>query len=76
MCVNNQTMTNREKLIELRARLGFTQTDAANFLAKKTKRPCSLRTVQSWEAPPEQVSARGCPDWAIELLLEMAEKTA
>ena len=69
-------MTNREKLLELRARLGLTQTGVAEFIAKKTKRPCALRTVQAWEAPEDKDSARPCPDWAIGLLEDAAAKAA
>ncbi len=69
-------MTNREKLLDLRARLGWTQTEIAEFLARKTKRPCALRTVQAWEGSPEKETSRACPDWAIELLEAAAEKAA
>lgn len=62
--------SNRELLRELRQQLGMTETQVAQFLAKKTKRPCSLRTVQAWTNDPEKKSARTCPNWAIELLQE------
>lgn len=65
---------NRERLIELRARLNFTQTQAAEILASRTHRPCSLRTVQSWEGPVDASSTRTCPDWCIEILTKEAEK--
>lgn len=64
------TRSNRELLPELRQQLGMTETDVAQFLAKKTKRPCSLRTVQSWTNNPDTKHARNCPNWAIELLQE------
>ena len=65
-------MTNREKLIKLRARLNLTQTAVAELLEARTRRPCKLRTVQSWEAPETAASRRQCPDWVIVLLEEVA----
>ena len=65
--------TNREKLVDLRTRLGMTQTEAANFLEEKTMRPCKLRTVQAWESDPALGSARPAPDWAVKLLTDEAE---
>jgi hypothetical protein len=69
-------MTNREKLLGLRTRLGWTRNEVAEFLARRTKRPCALRTVQAWEGPPEKETSRPCPDWAIELLEAAATKAA
>ncbi|WP_247391727.1 hypothetical protein [Ralstonia pseudosolanacearum] len=68
-----KTPTNREQLVELRHRLGMTQTEVANFLEEKTMRPCKLRTVQAWESDPALGSARTTPDWAVKLLAKEAE---
>ncbi len=60
--------SNQQKLLALRARLGMTQSQVAQFLSEQTRRPCALRTVQAWEASEDKVSARPCPGWAIDLL--------
>lgn len=65
---------NHEKIKDLRARLGMTQTEVAEFLAVKTMRPCTLRTVQAWESPPSLSSARNAPDWAVKMLSVEVEK--
>jgi len=67
-----KTLTNREKLVDLRHRLGMTQTEVATFLETRTERPCKLRTVQAWESDPALGSARPAPDWAVKLLTEEA----
>jgi len=59
---------NRKKFTKLIEQSGFTQAAVAELLAKETKRPCSLRTLQSWLSDKE--SARPCPDWPIEVLGE------
>jgi hypothetical protein len=61
-------MTNREKLIKLRKQLNLTQIGLAELIAKKTNRPCALRTAHAWEADPSIMSSRPCPDWVIEIL--------
>lgn len=66
------TQTNRERLKDLRTRMGMTQTEVANFLAGKTMRPCTLRTVQAWESDPSLSSARSAPDWAVKILSDEA----
>jgi len=63
-----------ERIKDLRTRLGMTQTEVAKFLAAKTMRPCTLRTVQAWESPPSLSSARNAPDWAVTMLSAEAEK--
>lgn len=65
---------NHERIKDLRSRLGMTQTEVAQFLAAKTKRPCTLRTVQAWESPPSLSSARSAPDWAVNMLSAEAKK--
>ncbi len=57
-----------ERIKDLRTRLGMTQTEVAKFLADKTMRPCTLRTVQAWESPPSLSSARNAPEWAVQML--------
>lgn len=69
-----KNMTNRQKLISVRKKLGLTQTGIAELLAAKTKRPCALRTVQAWEADPALDSSRPCPDWALALLEQQDPK--
>lgn len=61
---------NRGKLIAFRDTYHLTQTRVAEILATTTKRPCSVRIVQAWEASADKKSARPCPDWAITVLDE------
>lgn len=65
---------NREKLIELINSHDITRKQVANFIEVETKRPCSWRAVQSWVADPDKVSARTCPDWAIDALQSALQK--
>lgn len=65
---------NREKLIELINSNDITRKQVANFIEVETKRPCSWRAVQSWVAEPDKISARQCPDWAIEALTNALKK--
>jgi hypothetical protein len=60
--------TNRAKLLEFREKHELTQTAVAVKIAEATKRPCSLRIVQAWEAAPSLPSARACPNWVLEVL--------
>jgi hypothetical protein len=69
-------MTNREKLIKLRGQLNLTQLGVAELIAKKTGRPCSMRTAHAWEADPSIGSSRPCPDWAIEILEKALQKAS
>jgi hypothetical protein len=59
---------NSKRFLHLRLEAGITQSEAAQFIADYTKRPCALRTVQSWETPWDKSSARTCPDWAVAAL--------
>ena len=63
-----------QAFIALRKGLNLTQTEAAEAIAKKTLRPCALRTVQAWEAQPTQKSARPCPVWALSIMQAIASK--
>ncbi|WP_157896865.1 hypothetical protein [Acidovorax carolinensis] len=72
--LNNQKITNRERLKALREALNLTQTGVAQLLAAKTMRPCTLRTVQAWEANPAHMSARNCPDWVVEILTKVEQQ--
>ena len=67
-------MLNQEQFLKLRERAGITQTQAAQYIAEHTMRPCALRTVQAWEAPSDRSSARPCPDWAIAALEAILKK--
>lgn len=61
-------MSNREALRSLIDRASISQGMAAEYIAKETKVPCSERSVRSWLADTALVSARPCPDWALEAL--------
>lgn len=57
-----------QAFIALRKGLDMTQTEAAAAIAKRSMRPCALRTVQAWEAKADHKSARPCPPWAVTIL--------
>lgn len=58
----------RSKLIAFREDYGFTQPQLADLIANATRRPCSTRIIQAWEAPADCKSARTCPDWVVAIL--------
>lgn len=64
-----------QAFIALRKGLNLTQTEAAEAIAKKTLRPCALRTVQAWEAKADHKSARPCPPWAVTILQTLMSKS-
>ena len=47
---------------------GKSSRHIANLLTRVTGDPLSARTVQSWSAAPELVSARPCPGWVLYIL--------
>ncbi len=47
---------------------GKSSRHIASLLTRVTGDPLSARTVQSWSASPELVSARPCPGWALYIL--------
>lgn len=49
-------------------RHGKTPRHIAILLARVTGDRLSARTVQSWSASPELVSARPCPGWVLYIL--------
>lgn len=53
----------------------ITQKDCARILTVAARRPCNLRTVQSWLAGPQTASARSCPDWALGLIKNYRART-
>jgi hypothetical protein len=63
-------MTNQEMLRELLEKADISQAEAAALIAKKTKRPCSVRSVRAWLADASLSSARTCPEWAVQVLKE------
>jgi hypothetical protein len=67
-------MTNREKYLELLEQSGITQVESATLIAEQTQRPCAARTVRAWLADPATLSARPCPDWAVEALERRLKK--
>jgi hypothetical protein len=70
-------MGNHKSLADLIQAAKITRKEAALYIADETKRPCSLRSVQSWLANTETPSARPCPEWAVSALesrLRLLEK--
>lgn len=59
---------NKIRLKKLMLMHGKTSSHVASLLARVTGDPLSARTVQSWGASPELVSARPCPGWALYIL--------
>lgn len=58
----------QEKLRALIEQAGITQDQAAELIAKQTKRPCSVRTVRAWLADKGKSSARPCQEWGVQAL--------
>jgi hypothetical protein len=64
----HDSMTNRDRYLQLLALSKITQVESANLIAAQIQRPCAPRTVRAWLATPGSASARPCPDWAVEAL--------
>lgn len=67
-------MINAEKFRAICEVANISQREAAELITTYTHRPCSLRTVRSWLAPKGKMSARPCPEWALEALAKMVVK--
>ena len=59
---------NKNRLKKLMNLYGKSSRHIASLLTRVTGDPLSARTVQSWSASPELVSARPCPGWALYIL--------
>ena len=59
---------NKVRLKKLMRLHGKTSRHIAILLARVTGDSLSARTVQSWSASSELVSARPCPGWALYIL--------
>ena len=59
---------NKVRLKKLMNMHGKTSRHIAMLLARVTGDRLSARTVQSWSASPDLVSARPCPGWALYIL--------
>lgn len=59
---------NKSRLKKLMIMHGKTSRHIAALLERVTGDPLSARTVQSWSASPDLVSARPCPGWALYIL--------
>ena len=64
----NEIERNKMRLKKLMLRHGKTSRHIAVLLARVTGDRLSARTVQSWSASPELVSARPCPGWVLYIL--------
>jgi len=56
---------NQKEFREILAKYGITQAQAAALITKETSKNIKLRTLRTWLAAPEAVSAKPCPIWAI-----------
>ena len=63
-----EILRNKIRLKKLMHSHGKTSRHIAVLLSRVTGDPLSARTVQSWGASPELVSARPCPGWALYIL--------
>lgn len=63
-----ETLRNKIRLKKLMRSHGKTSRHIANLLSTVTGDPLSARTVQSWGASPDLVSARPCPGWVLYIL--------
>ena len=64
----NDIERNKQRLKKLMLLHGKSSRHIALLLARVTGDPLSARTVQSWSASSELVSARPCPGWALYIL--------
>jgi hypothetical protein len=64
---------NRARMRELCALAG-SQAEAANLIAKHTRRPCSVNAVKSWTCAADSTRARTCHQWAIDALEKQLKK--
>lgn len=61
-------MDNNKKLRRVITQNRLTQKKAAEIISKESGDKVAWRTVQSWLAEPDRISARRCPGWAIKML--------
>lgn len=59
---------NKNRLKKLMNLYGKSSRHIANLITRVTGDSLSARTVQSWSAAPELVSARPCPGWVLYIL--------
>ena len=63
-----EILRNKIRLKKLMHSHGKTSRHIAVLLSRVTGDTLSARTVQSWGASPELVSARPCPGWVLYIL--------
>ena len=63
-----EMLRNKIRLKKLMNSHGKTSRHIAILLTRVTGDSLSARTVQSWGASPELVSARPCPGWVLYIL--------
>jgi hypothetical protein len=56
---------NQKEFREILAKHGITQAQTAALITEETSRSIKVRTLRTWLANPEAVSAKPCPLWAI-----------
>jgi hypothetical protein len=75
-----ERLKNQKEFREILEKYGITQAQAAILITEETSRNIKLRTLRTWLASPDAVSAKPCPQWAIVALkkatmgLEVAEQ--
>jgi predicted XRE-type DNA-binding protein len=72
--IDPESLKNQQDLREIINTLGITQSQAAALITKETLRKVSTRTVRTWLAPPDAITAQPCPLWAVMALKRAAVK--
>jgi hypothetical protein len=65
---------NQKEFRAILEKYGLTQAQAATLITEQTYRPIQSRTVRTWLANADAVSARNCPTWAVVALKRATEK--
>jgi hypothetical protein len=65
---------NQKEFRAILDKYGLTQAHAAALITEQTYRPIQDRTVRTWLANADAVSARNCPRWAV-IALKRATST-
>lgn len=66
---------NQQEFREILAKYGLTQKQAAELISVETYRNVQTRTVRSWLANADCMSARTCPTWAVVALKRATENS-
>lgn len=71
---NEERRKNQKEFRAILEKYGLTQDQAAALITNQSFRQIQGRTVRTWLANPDAVSARHCPLWAVVTLQIAAAK--